>query len=251
MLQELCAAGLSCCFSSQQQVRSGTWYSQSRPPPAHASCFQGSHHLIPATMGKWRLREVVTCQSHTAGEQSWNPRPLRPSSADSGPCQECSGCLGVALSCQSVFRVFRALVGRAASGGCADRVLLGTCVCKILRRFKGTKYKLLIQLPSRGYDQASMSYLHHYCGPFLRLGTYGQGWDAGGHQACPWLSRALVDRTQRAPSQTHYPGPHMAGAEKGSMVNPNIDSVGRATSLLCSPQRGQTVASLWTAGPAR
>lgn len=185
---------------------SGTQCSQARPPPAHANCFQGSHHLTPAAKGKWRLREVITCQSHAAGEQSWNPRSLRPSPAASGPCQECSGCLGVALSCQSVFRVFRALVGWAASGGCADRVLMGTCVCKIPRRFKGTKSKLLIQPPSRGYDQASASYLHHYCGPFLSLGTYGQGWDARGHQACPWLSRALADKTQRAPSQTYCQG---------------------------------------------
>lgn len=100
--------------------------------PHTCSCqlLSGSHHLIPAAMGKWGLREFlslvgVTQQRGRAGILAGPGRlqaPLRFFPAAAGPCQEHSGCLGVALSCQSIFRVFQFLVGRS-SGGFVDMSL--------------------------------------------------------------------------------------------------------------------------------
>lgn len=43
---------------------------EGRTATGQVSDAKGSHRSIPATMGRWRLRDSVTCQSHTAGQQS-------------------------------------------------------------------------------------------------------------------------------------------------------------------------------------
>lgn len=166
-------------------------------------------------------------------------------------CQERSGCFGVVDPAGSlIFRVFQALVGRAALGGCADRArssLVGTQGLQDSNRFKETKSELLVQPRSRRRDRAAAWGVFRLAASWplsslrwsflINLRVCSQAWDARGTRQCPawpWLPRAPLNRYRRAPFQDPLPGPTEAPTRQGwswvpRLHRPGIDSVRMAT----------------------